>query len=317
MRRQAFTLVELLVVIAIIGMLVGLLLPAVQQAREAARQMQCSNNLKQIGLASLNHESTFKYLPTGGWTAFWTGDPDMAFGLTQPGGWAYSLLPSMEQQALWALGQDGVEDINATQENNASTRAQSPINVFLCPSRRANKLYPYKGVKLCNMASTSQVGKNDYAGNSADGNAFPSGMSQSTPNSNAGGKNIQPNTNNKGVIFSKSQVQLGEIRDGTSNTLLVAEKYVQPEHYETGMTAGDDLTQFQGADDDSLRKTNVQPIQDRSQFNSGTVFGSVHAGSFGTVLCDGSVQRISYSIDLDTFTNFGRRADGQVMTLGL
>lgn len=317
MRRQAFTLVELLVVIAIIGMLVGLLLPAVQQAREAARQMQCSNNLKQIGLASLNHESSFRYLPTGGWTAFWTGDPDMGFGLTQPGGWAYSLLPSMEQQALWALGQDGVEEINATQENNALTRAQSPINVFLCPSRRTNKLYPYKGVKLCNMASASEVGKNDYAGNSADGNSFPSGMSQNSPSTNAGGKNIQPNTNNKGVVFSKSQVQLGEIRDGTSNTLLVGEKYVQPEHYETGLTAGDDLTQVQGADDDSLRRTNVQPVQDRSQFNSGTVFGSVHAGSFGTVLCDGSVQRISYSIDLDTFTNFGRRADGQVMTLGL
>ena len=315
MRRLAFTLVELLVVIAIIGMLVGLLLPAVQQAREAARQMQCGNNLKQMGLASLNHESTTKSLPTGGWTAFWTGDPDMAFGLTQPGGWAYSLLPYMEQQALWALGQDGVEEINATQENNASTRAQSPINVFLCPSRRTNKLYPYKGVKLCNMASTSEVGKNDYAGNSADGNSFPSGMSQSSPNTNSGGTNIQPNTNNKGVIFSKSNVQIGEIRDGTSNTMLVGEKYVQPEHYETGGATGDDLTQVQGADDDSLRNTASLPRQDRSQFNSGGLFGSVHAGSFGAVLCDGSVQRISYSIDQETFLYLGRRADGQVFTL--
>jgi len=315
MRRSAFTLVELLVVIAIIGMLVGLLLPAVQQAREAARQMQCGNNLKQMGLAALNHESTIKCLPTGGWTPFWSGDPDMAFGLTQPGGWAYSLLPYLEQQALWALGQDGVEEINSTQENGASTRAQSPIGVFLCPSRRTNKLYPYKGVKLHNMASTSQVGKNDYAGNAADGSSSPSGMGGSSPNTNAGGKKLQPNSNNKGVIFCKSQVQIGEIRDGTSNTLLIGEKYVQPEHYETGSATGDDLTQFQGCDDDSIRNTSTLPFQDRSSFNTGAAFGSVHAGTFGSVLCDGSVQKISYSIDQQTFIYLGRRADGQVMTL--
>jgi len=315
MRKSGFTLVELLVVIAIIGMLVGLLLPAVQQAREAARQMQCSNNLKQIGLASLNHESSNRAFPSGGWTCYWTGDADCGFGITQPGGWSYSLLPFLEQQALWSLGTNGTQTIDQTQEDGASTRAQSPIPGFICPSRRTSKLYPYGGVKLKNMASTSEVGKNDYAGNAADGCLYPDGMSGNAPASVEAGLKIQPKPGNTGVIFSKSKTTMGEIRDGTSNTILIGEKFVQADVYETGKGAGDDLTQFQASDDDSIRVTNQTPMQDRIGIRNGNVFGSVHAGAFGVVLCDGSVQRLSYSIDSETFKYIGQKSDGKAVTL--
>ncbi len=98
--RHAFTLIELLVSIAIIGILVGILLPAVQAAREAARRMVCQNHLKQIGLGFHMHHSSIGWLPTGGWGWDWTGDADRGFDERQPGGWTYNLLPFIEQNDL-------------------------------------------------------------------------------------------------------------------------------------------------------------------------------------------------------------------------
>ena len=137
---RGFTLVELLVVIAIIGMLVGLLLPAVQQAREAARQMQCSNNLKNLALAALNHESSSKYYPSGGWSWSFTGDPDRGMNRHQPGGWTFSLLPFLEQNAIYQYSSNGQKD--TPDKAKASEVLQMPVGVFNCPSRRTAKVYP-------------------------------------------------------------------------------------------------------------------------------------------------------------------------------
>ena len=95
---------ELLVVIAIIGVLVGLLLPAIQAAREAGRRLTCSSHLKQLALGMIVHENSLKFFPTGGWGCQWTGDADRGFDKRQPGGWTYNVLPFIEQRSLhdWA-----------------------------------------------------------------------------------------------------------------------------------------------------------------------------------------------------------------------
>ena len=95
---------ELLVVITIIGILIALLLPAVQAAREAARQAQCKNNLKQLALGCLSHENLNKWFPTGGWGYQWTGDADRGTDWRQPGGWIYNIMPFVELQSLHDMG---------------------------------------------------------------------------------------------------------------------------------------------------------------------------------------------------------------------
>ena len=170
--RAAFTLVELLVVITIIGILIVLLLPAVQAAREAARRMQCGNNLKQIGLAALGHEQAQGYLPAGGWGCRWIGDPDRGTGKGQPGGWHYNILPYMEQLALYLLSKDGYPStVSAAQKAAGAILMQTPLAAMNCPSRRPAEVFDYPEATgwpqyaLQNAYFPSKTARSDYAGN--------------------------------------------------------------------------------------------------------------------------------------------------------
>src|SRR5690349_588311 len=171
-RPRAFTLVELLVVIAIIGILVALLLPAVQAAREAARRTQCKNQLKQIGLASMNHHDMVGHLPTSGWGWRWQPDPEKGYSIDQPGGWTFNALPFMEEQALRDMAGGG--GTRAEIEAKLLQLVQTPVSLYNCPSRRPAQVYPYvrsdnqplgANLTTCRADGSCSIARTDYAGN--------------------------------------------------------------------------------------------------------------------------------------------------------
>ena len=164
-------MVELLVVIAIIAMLVTLLLPAVQAAREAARRTQCTNNLKQIGLGWMNHESAHGFLPSSGWGWRWQGEPDRGFGESQPGGWAYDIMGFMEESGI---ADSGSGMTGAQREAAMKLAVRAPVPTFSCPSKREMIPYPLArnsflahNLQSCTQGSCPMV-RADYAANSGN-----------------------------------------------------------------------------------------------------------------------------------------------------
>lgn len=138
-RSQApvgFTLVGLPVVNSIIAVPVGLLLPAVQTARESARRTQCGNHMKQLALAALSHEQWQRFFPSGGLGHRWVGDADRGFGRSQPGGWLSACLSSMEQNVVWSLPTDGQPNAITTQQRaGANPLVRTVLTVAICPRR--------------------------------------------------------------------------------------------------------------------------------------------------------------------------------------
>ena len=241
MKKRAFTLVELLVVIAIIGMMMGLLLPAVQQAREAARQTQCSNNLKQFGSAAQNHVATNLFYPGGGWYFSFVMDPDRGLGSDQPGGWICSLMPFMDLNNLFMHPADGnPKEVTSTQKTKATEVLKTPVSVFHCPSRRKAKLYPVTSSTTawvnCNHPDPGGT-KLDYAGNhgqvtvksrdSYAGNSAVESLGYGSTGEYI--QNVKTATDSGGMFFIASWVKDAEIFDGASNTYLFGEKYLRPE----------------------------------------------------------------------------------------
>jgi prepilin-type N-terminal cleavage/methylation domain-containing protein/prepilin-type processing-associated H-X9-DG protein len=306
--RRAFTLVELLVVIAIIGILVALLLPAVQAAREAARATQCKNNLKQLGMGSLQHVDLWGRYPTGGWGWSWVGDPDQGTGQNQPGGWVYNLLPFTEQQPLHDMG---IGQPSAQKMTAATTMISTPVAMLNCPSRRPavgfQQVYqPY------NANSTPLQARSDYAANAGDaGNdeffPGPGSISQGVDPTYGGWHDTSGYT---GICFERSMIRVDHVTDGTSHTYLYGEKYLNPDSYYNGADAADNENAFVGMDNDLFRVSTASPMQDTPGIGDTLVYGSTHPGGVHFVFCDGSVHLIAYSIDLGIHAHLGNRRDG-------
>jgi prepilin-type N-terminal cleavage/methylation domain-containing protein len=277
-RPRAFTLVELLVVIAIIGILVGLLLPAVQRIREAANRISCQNNLKQIGLAFQNHQATLGELPSGGF--HWYTPPNYingqpVVGAKQHGGWGFQILPYIEGDNAWRAGP--IEAIGTTHK------------VFFCPSRRAPETvtYPDNYSPLLTGGELTHA-LCDYAASNLEGT---------------------------GCVRQFKAVRLTDITDGTSNTLLAGDKRLNRRHL--GLPQSDDNEGYTaGFDEDTVRRTDRPPAPDFFGTSTGKkLFGSSHTGVFNIVLADGSVRSLTYGINPTTFRYLGNTSDGQVVDL--
>jgi prepilin-type N-terminal cleavage/methylation domain-containing protein len=307
--RRGFTLVELLVVIAIIGVLVGLLLPAVQSAREAARRMQCSNNLKQIGLAMHMYIDTHQKFPPGAWNEANRGNR-LA--------WTVFILPFMEQTNLY--NQFNFSHPHYTGVNLIPTA--TPVKMYLCPSNRLkfnrNGVNPGTGENPPN----GQAYTTHYYGIMGPKGINPAiaGGTTSFPIDYAGNNNQQHGGFAKsGVLYRNSNTKLGELTDGTSNTMIVGEiSWEEANCYRSwgrgasGVTMGSCKNAEFGLNVKPYIATNALPAT--PNFNS-VSFGSQHTGGAQFAVGDGSVRFVSQSIDMATYWGSLTRNGGEVLRL--
>ena len=338
--QKGFTLVELLVVIAIIGILIALLLPAVQAAREAARRAQCTNNLKQMGIAIHNHHDTHKIFPSGGrnwedWPSFGASNGAPEVAPQQSAGHFYQILPYMEQAAVHDAS--NAPAVTGTVEKDRGLQAiGAAIPAYYCPSRRRAMAYQrdahrrlYKDTDIGNYSPTP-VGMVDYAGCCEDRNSeqlITRGFfSDSTTLHNAGFRDLDngcgtflrtatPNLTNAAV--SLRTIGFESIKDGTSNTLMIGEKAMS--ETQLGTAGHDDTGYASGWDQDIISQHDWPLLSDgdceRNGTSGGHHFGSAHPGGLNGLFGDGSVHFIPYTVDAVVFARMGHRFDGGTIQL--
>lgn len=298
-QRHGFSLVELLVVVTIIGILIALLLPAVQAARESARRTQCSNNLKQLGIATHNFHDTYRFLPP----AFIGDNSDTPDGWAT---WGAIMLPYIEggnQYALW-----DVSKRNVLQQPQAY---QTQISTYSCPSYR-------QPVLSISDFATPGGSLSDYAASFGTEALYTNSNGALIPN--------YPDIDQTGPIVQwkllswRGETRLADITDGLSNTTLFGEKHIRPKSLRG---KNEDRSVFSGVRNTHRRMMGISPngnlrplltpdVQTPSVANSS--FGSPHPGVCQFVFCDGSVKPLSILADLQTLSNLVTRNDGNAVS---
>jgi prepilin-type N-terminal cleavage/methylation domain-containing protein/prepilin-type processing-associated H-X9-DG protein len=267
-RKKGFTLIELLVVIAIIAVLVALLLPAVQQAREAARMTECKNHLKQIGLAFHNYQDAARVLPDGGNDDGTSWPCGACCNANNRGewNWMYQILPYIEQANLYQVTSD-------------TTVYTTPVGLFNCPTRRRPGLY-------------GGSSKGDYAGNVGDGMTNYNGaLIKRSCKISIDMSSFVDGTSNTILVGEKQTNILNFGGSGGDNEPWVNSGWDQDELRHGGAA-------YQPAPDSAYPKT--EPPTGTTTYWS-DLFGSSHSGAFNVVMVDGSVRSISYNVDNETF----------------
>ena len=318
--REAFTLIELLVVISIIALLIGLLLPAVQQTREAARIVECRNHLKQIGLAVQGFHMTFNAFPPANLKPRPGDSKDLTCGGNNPS-WFVRILPYVEQKALFKQW-DVWDEFGKHPEEVRDTT----VDLFLCPSRRSGKnvcLEQTVYITLwCGCTGTTKFpggASGDYAANQGD---FTPGADNLPTDFYWGG-------NGTGVIIASrprcddmnkpvqwiDKIRFNDLEDGATNTVLVGEKHLTQGKMNVAV---DDISIYDGRHLPAFARIGGPgvPLARDPKFVDPNYysFGSWHEGICNFVFADGRVQGVNNLISTEVLGRLCHRRDGQVVT---